>query len=51
MRSSQPHVLVYTTSFTRQLKLVEAKYHPLIRETLAEQLQYEPEVRTRNRKP
>ena len=51
MPSPEAYFLVYTTSFKRQLKLVKAKYHSLIRETLEEQLQYEPEVETRNRKP
>jgi mRNA-degrading endonuclease RelE of RelBE toxin-antitoxin system len=49
--ADDPFFLVYTKTFNRHLKLVEAKYHSLIRETLAEQLQYEPEVKTRNRKP
>jgi hypothetical protein len=44
-------LLVYTNTFNRQLKLVERKYHSLVRETLEKQLQYEPEVKTRNRKP
>jgi len=43
--------LVYTNSFKRHLKLVEAKHHSLIRDALEKQLQYEPEVKTRNRKP
>jgi len=43
--------LVYTTSFKRHLKLVEAKYHSLIRDTLEKQLQYQPKLATRNRKP
>jgi mRNA-degrading endonuclease RelE of RelBE toxin-antitoxin system len=51
MASDKQFFLVYTTSFNRQLKLVESKYHSLIRETLEKQLQYEPEVKTRNRKP
>ena len=51
MASFEPYFLVYTNSFKQQLKLVEAKYHSLIRETLEKQLQYDPEVKTRNRKP
>jgi len=51
MPSSGPYLLVYTASFKRHLKLVDAKYHSLIRETLEKQLQYEPDVKTRNRKP
>ena len=51
MPSPTEHFLVYTASFKRHLKSTEAKYHSLIRETLEKQLQYEPEVKTRNRKP
>jgi mRNA-degrading endonuclease RelE of RelBE toxin-antitoxin system len=51
MPARKAYSLVYTTSLKRQLKLVEPKYHSLIRETLEKQLQYEPEVKTRNRKP
>jgi mRNA-degrading endonuclease RelE of RelBE toxin-antitoxin system len=51
MAARKAYSLVYTTSLKRQLKWVEAKYHALIRETLEEQLQWEPEVKTRNRKP
>jgi hypothetical protein len=49
--SNKGYSLVYTNSFKRHLKLLEAKYHSLIRETLEKQLQYEAEVQTRNRKP
>jgi len=42
--SEKAYFLVYTDSFKRHLKLVKAKYHSLIRETLEKQLQYEPEV-------
>ena len=49
--SPKTYSLVYTKSFKSHLKLVEAKYHSQIRETLENQLQYEPEVKTRNRKP
>jgi mRNA-degrading endonuclease RelE of RelBE toxin-antitoxin system len=51
MPGRKAYSLVYTTSFKRHLKLVAARYHSLIRETLEKQLQYEPEVKTRNRKP
>ncbi len=30
---------------------IDRKYHTLIRDTIEEQLQYEPNVETRNRKP
>ena len=51
MPPSKAYFLVYTNAFQRHLKLAEAKHYSLIRETLQEQLQYEPEVKTRNRKP
>ncbi len=51
MPKRKAYALVYTASFQRHLKRVEAKYHALIRETLEKQLQYEPVVPTRNRKP
>ena len=35
----------------QHLARVERKYHSLIRRTIEEQLSYEPEVETRNRKP
>lgn len=51
MPSRAEYILVYTDSFKRHLKLVEAKYHTMIRETLEYQLRYEPQAKTRNRKP
>jgi hypothetical protein len=33
------------------LRAIERKYHPLIRSTIEEQLLFEPETETRNRKP
>jgi hypothetical protein len=43
--------LIYTTSFKRQVRAAPARYYSLIRRTLEIQLQYEPAVKTRNRKP
>jgi len=51
MPSPKAHVLVYSATFQRHLKSLEPKYYSLVRETLERQLQYEPEVMTRNRKP
>jgi mRNA-degrading endonuclease RelE of RelBE toxin-antitoxin system len=51
MASGKAYALVYTRTIKRQLKLVDAKYHSLIREALEKQLQYGAEVKTRNRKP
>jgi hypothetical protein len=33
------------------LKTIERKYHSLIRTTIENELQFEPDVETRNRKP
>lgn len=46
-----PFELFYTTSFKVYLRAIERKYHPLIRKTIEEQLRFEPEGRTKNRKP
>ena len=43
--------LVYDTEFVPQMRFVERKYHSLIRSTIEEQLVFEPDVETRNRKP
>ena len=42
--------LVYDPKVTGHLEAIEAKYHSLIRTTIEEQLRYEPETATRNRK-
>ena len=51
MSEGKPYSLVYTTAFKRHLKSVHAKHHALIRHTLEKQLQYQPQTKTRNRKP
>jgi hypothetical protein len=51
LASAKKYLLVYTNTFKGHLNLVDAKYHSMIRETLEKQLQYEPDVKTRNRKP
>jgi hypothetical protein len=43
--------LVYDTEFVPQMRFIERKYHSLIRSTIEEQLVFEPDVETRNRKP
>lgn len=42
--------LVYDTEFVIQIRSIERKYHSLIRETIEQQLVYEPDVETHNRK-
>jgi len=43
--------LVYDEEVKSHLRAIERKYHGLIRTTIEEQLCYEPEKETRNRKP
>jgi hypothetical protein len=43
--------LSYDQAVKEHLRAIEAKYHPLIRRTIREQLLFEPETETRNRKP
>ena len=43
--------LIYAPHVTVHLRAIEQKYHALIRRTIETQLQFEPIVETRNRKP
>ena len=43
--------LVYDTEFFGQILAIEKKYHSLIRAAIKQQLEIEPDVETRNRKP
>lgn len=47
----QPYSLVYAPAVQQHLRAIERRHYSLIRETLEEQLQFEPDVETRNRKP
>jgi hypothetical protein len=51
MAKKQPFVLVYDPEVTGHLAAIEPKYHALIRRAIEEQLRFEPETATRNRKP
>lgn len=42
--------LVYDPEFVVQMRSIDRKYHTLVRETIEQQLVYEPDVATRNRK-
>src|SRR5262245_55935240 len=46
-----PFDLVYDPEVRDHLDAIESKYHSLIRTALEEQLLFDPEVTTRNRKP
>ena len=47
----QPFELIYDSEVVQHVKAIERKYHSLTRSTIEEQLSYEPEVETHNRKP
>jgi hypothetical protein len=51
MGKTPPYVLMYDPEVSRHLAAIELKYHSLIRTTIKEQLEFEPERVTRNRKP
>lgn len=51
MVTIQPFKLIYAVQVKDHLKFIERKYHSLIRETIENQLHFEPDVETRNRKP
>ena len=50
MARREPFSLIYDPEIARHLDAVEAKYHSLIRSAIEEQLRFEPETATRNRK-
>jgi len=47
----QPYTLIYARGVTEHLKSIDAKYDRLIHEKTEEQLLFEPNVHTKNRKP
>src|SRR5436190_8527874 len=51
MARRQPYTLVYARGVTKHLDSIDAKFDSLIRETIEEQLRFEPTVETKNRKP
>src|SRR5436309_7618921 len=50
MAKRQPFALIYDPKVAGHLDAIEPKYHSLIRSTIEEQLRFEPETATRNRK-
>ena len=42
--------LVYDLEFVRHMRFIERKYHSLVRTTIEQQLVFEPDIETRNRK-
>jgi hypothetical protein len=47
----QPFTITYAIKVTEHLRAIEPKYHLVIDVTIREQLQFEPDRATRNRKP
>jgi mRNA-degrading endonuclease RelE of RelBE toxin-antitoxin system len=51
MTGRRPFELVYDPKVKAHLRAIDSKYYSLIRTTLEEQLRFEPDIETRNRKP
>jgi mRNA-degrading endonuclease RelE of RelBE toxin-antitoxin system len=51
MARRQPFSLIVDPEVKQHLRAIEAKFHALIRDTIAEQLRFEPQTETTNRKP
>ena len=51
MTPKQRFSIVYAPIIKEHLRAIERKYFSLIRRTVEEQLQFEPDIETRNRKP
>jgi mRNA-degrading endonuclease RelE of RelBE toxin-antitoxin system len=51
MARKQPFALVYDPEVEEHLRAIDTKYHSLIRKTVVEQLLFEPDLETKNRKP
>ncbi len=47
----EPFTIAFAREVKEHLRAIERKYHALIRETIDEQLRFEPDRATRNRKP
>ena len=51
MNINQPYEIIYDPETMQQLVVIERKHYSLIRTTITEQLSYNPNIETRNRKP
>jgi hypothetical protein len=51
MTPRQRFDLIYAPVTKLHLKAIERKYYPIIRTTIEDELQFEPDLETRNRKP
>jgi mRNA-degrading endonuclease RelE of RelBE toxin-antitoxin system len=51
MGKKVPFALVYAEEVKQHLRAIESKYHSLIQTEVEDQLLFDPETETRNRKP
>jgi mRNA-degrading endonuclease RelE of RelBE toxin-antitoxin system len=51
MARQQPYDVSYDQTTREHLQAIQARYHSLIRAAIEEQLRFDPESETRNRKP
>src|SRR5262245_174045 len=51
MSRQVPYFLAFADAIAEHLRAIEVKYRPLIRAQIREQLEFEPDVETKNRKP
>ncbi len=51
MRTTQSFKLIFAAQVKDHLRFIERKHYFLIRETLEDQLRFEPNIETGNRKP
>jgi len=51
MTPKQRFILIYAPIIKLRLKIIERKYYSLLRTTIEDELQFDPDVETRNRKP
>jgi mRNA-degrading endonuclease RelE of RelBE toxin-antitoxin system len=51
MAKKLPFTLIFRKAFASHLDVIEPKYYSQIRDTIKEQLTFEPDVPTTNRKP
>jgi mRNA-degrading endonuclease RelE of RelBE toxin-antitoxin system len=51
MARRPPYVLAFVDAVAEHLRAIDVKHHSLIRQKIREQLLFEPEVETANRKP
>jgi len=50
MTPDQPFLIIFAPETVLHLKVIDRKYHPLIRNRIHEQLSYQPDRSTHNRK-